>query len=519
VALHSVPRTTCADSHYHNYHTFLQAHLVTLWGSFRAYGFVGELISEKCPVLLASGSATAQNLSAILDVLGVLNPVIVSRPMFRSDLFLAVRKRPSRTGAFKYSYLKPLMEMLTPGPVDPRVPALSASELGRKFSLLLWNKSDFRRKDAKGTAASATKKGAGGSTGEKAQASTVMMEYCQNTTTCRWEVLLKPFHDAPPPGRVRHSCCDICYLACACNLCVDGHHPSIPWYIAPYDPAIEKKEVLQPPLQFVIDEFERVLRSGSGCSGVRARPAPGGPLMGRLTVLLTGRSPLPPPRWTLINQGQGALMQEFEVSELVRRFTRGEDLDKVSLWNEARQRPLVRAAVQAAHQAEMSDDVAEDEQSDLADAIAMSLRVSSRIDDDDIGSQSSSTPPLLAASGAACTKRIPRVLMLANSIHKCNGVFENIRRDLSLQAAAYSKADSIKHTDARIARWHSCTVEEVRHHIRNTFVAGHGEIVCTVATAVAEHGIDFEHLDIVVSIGAPPTLEQYFQGIGRMRQR
>ena len=97
---------------------------------------------------------------------------------------------------------------------------------------------------------------------------------------------------------------------------------------------------------------------------------------------------------------------------------------------------------------------------------------------------------------------------------ECNSLYNHVRN--ALGDSAYTAA-GFHFGDCRVLRYHSRTPADVVDYIYNKFVpadpACPADII--IVTAIGVHGVNFKNITRAIHYGAPSTIEQLYQAIGR----
>jgi superfamily II DNA helicase RecQ len=112
----------------------------------------------------------------------------------------------------------------------------------------------------------------------------------------------------------------------------------------------------------------------------------------------------------------------------------------------------------------------------------------------------------------------PRTILFCNSMLEADTIFAHVRHAIKerLGENAY-KAPGAHYGDGRILRYHARTPAEVVKYIHSRFVADAEDCPARilVTTAIGVHGVDFVNVTRALLIGAPGTVAEMYQAIGR----
>lgn len=107
-----------------------------------------------------------------------------------------------------------------------------------------------------------------------------------------------------------------------------------------------------------------------------------------------------------------------------------------------------------------------------------------------------------------------RNIIFCQSMTECDAIYLYMRHELGDLAYA---GPGYHHGDARVLRYHSRTPAEVVDFIHEQFVPDllSCEAFTLIVTPIGVHGLDFRNVSRAIHVGAPSSIEELWQAIGR----
>jgi ATP-dependent DNA helicase RecQ len=105
-----------------------------------------------------------------------------------------------------------------------------------------------------------------------------------------------------------------------------------------------------------------------------------------------------------------------------------------------------------------------------------------------------------------------KIIVYCRSIDTVSEIFITLKESLGKYAYADQEIDS---SHLLIEMYHKCTHDSSKQRILQDFAQGSSTIRCLIATVALGMGIDIPDIDIIVHIGCPKSIIQYWQEAGR----